>query len=293
MTPCAGGGCGSIDFSGVNALQLTWETPDGITRVQYHYVKRGDEWVLERIECRTGRQCTRTTVLHDLQPPDDEADFMANPIKPIWVMDVSIPDPTATPDLTLDQNAREILVTIDGGGSGDGAGGGTNNVKLTAGGRTSIDIPPDKFEVPSFRRSKSRCGGPVTLIVDSSGSVGGALESIVKPGVVDFINTFRGTQTQLQIVDFDNKAQVIGPGSGWHRYYDMTNMTEVDNLIKAVEGVKDGPPSKIKLGGGTNWEDAFFRNLQGQQRKQGEDPAGTRRVLHRRRTHPCSQLVQR
>lgn len=251
-TPC--GNCGGFDLSGVNAMQLQWQTPGGITRVQYQYIKQGDEWVMERIECFAAEPCTRITILHDLAAPADEADFALNPTRPVWVMDVAVPDPNANPGLELSDNAREILVTINGGGSGDGAGGGANSVKLTAGGRTSEEIAPDAFTVPSFVRSQSRCGGPVTLVVDSSGSVGSAMDSVVKPGVEAFIEAFEGTPTQLQIIDFDTQARAVGSTSDWHQYYDMTEPSQVTAL-------KNEADSQLNEGGGTNWEEAFFHTL--------------------------------
>lgn len=251
-TPC--GNCSSVNLDGVNAMQLQWETPNGTTRVQYQYVKRGDEWVMERIKCVGFEPCTATTILHDLTPPADEAAFALNPVRPVWVMDVAVPDPTANPTLDLSDNAREILVTIDGGGTNDGAGGGANSVKLTAGGRTSASIEPDEFTVPSFVRSQSRCGGPVTLIVDSSGSVGSAMDSVVKPGVEAFIEAFEGTPTQLQIIDFDTQARAVGTSGDWHQYFDMTEPSQVALL-------KSEANSQLVEGGGTNWEEAFFHTL--------------------------------
>ena len=256
-TPC--GNCGSIDMSGANALQLAWNTTvpgsppvDIVTRVQYQYIQVGAEWQLQRIECVGGNACTMRVVLHDLEPPSDLSAYDPDLTKPTWVLDVSAPEDPA--ELNLSDNARRILVTINGGGSSEGAGGGANTVSLTAGGVQTSDIEADDFTVPAFVRAKSRCGGPVSLVIDDSGSIGGAVNSVVKPGVAAFIEAFRGTPTQIQVVQFSSAARAIGPGGGWHRYFDMTKDDEVDDL-------KDAVNSALVASGGTNWEEAFFHTL--------------------------------
>ena len=251
--PC--GLCGSIDLSGTNAMQLAWETNGIVTRVQYQYIQVDDEWMLRRISCVDGQPCSVTVILHDLEGPPDPSTFNPDADRPVWVMDVAVPaDPTG---LELDDNARQIVVTIDGGGENIGSGGGLNSINLTAGGRSTEEIDADDFTVPSFVRAKSRCGGPVTLMVDRSGSInfGGNnnMDDVVIPGVRAFIEAFRGTPTQLQIVSFNHKAQVDGPGSDWNRYIDMTDDSLVDQMLTTVNG--------YSAGGGTNWEGAFFRTL--------------------------------
>ncbi len=263
-SPCGAAVCDGISMDGVNALQLAWKSvipgpppTDVITRVQYQYIKVGAEWQLQRVQCEDGGGCTMRVVLHDLTPPLDEPAYLASPTAPTWVLGVSIPNDPAT--LGLSDNARRILVTIDGGGGSAGAGGGTNNVSLTAGGTTTSEIAADDFTVPSFVRAKSRCGGPVTLIVDDSGSIGSAVESVVEPGVEDFIEAFRGTPTQLQIIPFSSRAHFMNGDNdpandapGWHRYVDMTDDA-------AVTALKDEVEDEFDSSGGTNWEDAFFR----------------------------------
>ena len=262
--------CNGIDLSGTNALQLAWETtiPGGsgglpqtiLTQVQYQYIEDNGDWQLRRIECIGGSPCTSIVVLRGLQPPADPSTFDPDNDQPVWVLEVSVPD---NPDsLELADNARKIVVTINGGGDSDGAGGGANSISLTAGGRLTEVIDADEFTVPSFVRASSRCGGPVTLIVDDSGSIGSALGPVVRPGVIAFIEAFRGTPTQVQLVAFQSRARVLGPNDsetsqngGWHRYIDMTDDDRVDALIDSVQNGTD----RLRASGGTNWEDAFFR----------------------------------
>lgn len=259
-SPC--GNCGSIDMSGANAMQLAWTTTvagppavDLITRVQYQYIEVGDEWQVQRVECVGGQACSMNVVLHDMEPPPDPAVFNADTDRPVWVMDVAAPADPA--HLDLSDNARKIVVTINGGGGGDGAGGGVNNVSLTAGGVTTDEIEADDFTVPSFVRAKSRCGGPVTLVIDDSGSIGGALGT-VKNGAKAFVEAFRGTPTTVQVVQFSSAGRAIGPitddPTGWHRYVDMTNDVQVDALKAAID-------SQLVASGGTNWEEAFFHTF--------------------------------
>lgn len=284
-TPC--GTCAGLDFTdGTNALQLAWESAGRITKVQYQYIDVGGEWQLRRISCVGTKQCTVTTVLHDLKAPANPSTFDPKAGLPPGILDVGGAD--IDDDLDLDGNAKKIVVTIDGGGEVDGAGGGTNTIRLTAGGRTTEEIDPDDFTVPSFVRARSRCGGPVTLIVDDSGSINfrngtkdydsnpatNNLNQVVKPGVAAFIEAFRGTPTQLQVIQFSSVATTLGPNTadtanggtsdngGWHRYIDMTNDAQVDQLKSAVA-------SSLVADGGTNWEEAFFRTF----KESNGDPA--------------------
>ena len=266
VEPC--GNCTGIDLSGTNAMQLAWEhtiagTPPVtvVTRVQYQYIQINGEWVMRRIECVGGDQCTVSTMLHDLDGPADLAAFNPDTDRPLWVMDVSVPEVNASLDLS--NNARRIVVTVNGGGAGGGAGGGINSINLTAGGRSTATIAADDFTVPSFVRARSRCGGPVTLIVDDSGSIGSSnVTNVVRPGVEAFIEAFRGTPTQVQVIRFSSDGEAIGPtggsaNGGWHRYIDMTNDVAVDDLIDVLDHPTDG----FVASGGTNWEDAFFHTF--------------------------------
>lgn len=267
-TPC--GTCMGIDLSGTNALQLAWESAGRVTRVQYQYIDVANSWHLRRISCVGDEPCTSTTVLRDLKAPDNPATFDPKAGMPAGILDVGGAD-DAGDGLQLNDNARKIVVTIDGGGDVEGAGGGENRISLTAGGRTTEEIEADDFTVPSFVRAKSRCGGPVTLIVDDSGSIGSNVNTVVKPGVDAFIEAFRGTPTQLQVVQFSSVAEAIGPNTtettdngGWHRYIDMTDDVAVDQLKSAVS-------TGLIASGGTNWEEAFFRTF----KESNGDPASS------------------
>ena len=59
-----------------------------------------------------------------------------------------------------------MTVTINGGGTGSG---GVNQISITAGGTTRREIDANSLlGAPSLVAARSRCGGPITLIVDES-----------------------------------------------------------------------------------------------------------------------------
>ncbi len=91
----------------------------------------------------------------------------------------------------------------------------------------------------------------MTLVVDESGSIGGAIGD-VRNGVRRFVESLAGTPVKLQIVRFDTRSSILG-SADWHRYFDMTNQADVDALLLAIEGLRSN--------GGTNWEDGLFRTF--------------------------------
>ena len=283
-SPC--GNCGPLDLSGANALQLAWFTAanDGtpvLTQVQYQYIQNSTgEWQLQRIECIGGEPCTKVVVLHELAAPPDPGTYNPDTDRPTWIL--STPELDDPADLALATNAQRIVVTINGGATGGDTAGGTSSVSLTAGGVLTSDIAPDDFTVPSFVRAKSRCGGPVTLIVDDSG--------IDRRRRVD-----RGRARRAELHRGVPRHPDAGPGHpvlirrqgdrprdrGWHRYIDMTNDGEVDQLKST-----SSPPSTVC--GGTNWEEAFFHTLKESDGSTADDAAESDRVLHRRDPDPQS-----
>ena len=67
-----------------------------------------------------------------------------------------------------------MVVTINGGGDVAGAGGGQNQISLSAGGtnRETNLTTDDLAGAPTFTAARSRCGGNFGVIVDKSGSIG-------------------------------------------------------------------------------------------------------------------------
>lgn len=279
-SPCGAPTCDGVDLStGSNVLLLTWTTtgPSGpsTTAVSYHFrpQRDGRGFELVRVECTSGA-CAAQQILRDLPGPPGGAEFVpgvpagagcetsAPPCtRPDWVVVVSEPvapdavdtdgAPTATNPSTR-KDANRITVTVNGGGDTDGAGGGINQVSITAGGTVRRRLDPNGIVgTPTFVEARSRCGGPMTLIVDDSGSIGRSLPSL-QAGVRRFVEVLAGTPVQLQIVRFDNRASVLGTAE-WHRYVDMTDTAAVAGLLDAIGG--------LEAGGGTNWEEALFRTF--------------------------------
>lgn len=279
------------------------------TNVSYHMTPAGDGETFElwRIECsQTGSgpwSCSSVTLLRDLPGPPagtqpsswvggvghGTAYCVPPPTTPAtpppcsdggWVIGVSVPlAADATEDLPTNyatgdalKDANRVIVTIDGGGGdgGDTAGGRTR-ISITAGGTNRATIDANSLlGTPSFEEARSRCGGPLTLIVDESQSISQAgAGSAVFDAVRQFAQTLVGTPVQLQIVEFERSGVVLGATSGqWHRYYNMLDINgDVKRLLTDFDlnGVADnGLIGKMVIGdnnGDTNWEDALFRTF--------------------------------
>lgn len=266
--PCGDACPPGLDLSGSNALMVSWTTTvsDGTnpvtvtTNVSYHFSETDTPGVyqLVRIECRSsgaGWTCDTQRVLADVEMLTNWA-----PGDPVPESIIQVSEPLAPDAVSEDQiasasqrkDANRVVVTINGGGDSDGAGGGLNRISITAGGTSRSTIPADSImNAPTFAEARSRCGGPISLIVDDSGSIGGAMGT-VEDGVELFIETFAGTPTQIQVVRFDTTSGVVGSGGQWSRYFDMTDPDQVAELLAAVGPALDDD-------GGTNWEDAWFR----------------------------------
>lgn len=292
-SPCGAPQCGSVDLSnGSNVLMLEWSiespTADGTvshaTRVSYHFRPAGDAYELLRVVCTapgSGWDCTSQVLLGNLPGPPAGSTFhpgvpngtqclqsgtgSVECTQPTWVIEVSVPlrpdatedgpDAYATGDLLKDAN--RVMVTLSDGGVG-GASGGATKVSITAGGTNRTEIAADSLiGAPSFVEARSRCGGPLTLIVDQSSSISmeGA-SAAVRDAVRSFTETLAGTPVQLQVVDFADRAAVLGT-SGWSRYFDMR---DVDGDVAELLGLVNG----LSPSGYTNWEDALFRTFYNQ-----------------------------
>lgn len=297
-TPCGAPVCDGIDLStGSNVMLLEWSTENGDgttteTKVSYHFAPSEDPLIFElsRVECSRTLpggtwSCTSLVVLRDLPGPPAGDLFVpgvangaactreVDPVpctRPTWVITVSEPlaaDSTdgvtlACPEDTCSdsekKNANRVIVSINGGGDVAGAGGGINQVSITAGGtvRTEIDAKSSNG-TPSFVEARSRCGGPMTLVVDESNSIGGAIGD-VKKGVRTFIESLAGTPVKLQVVRFQTFSSILASGE-WHHYFDMTDQSDVNALLSAVDDLKGSWSGGSR--GGTNWEEALYRTM--------------------------------
>ncbi len=151
-----------------------------------------------------------------------------------------------------------MIVSINGGGDAAGAGGGINQISITAGGTVRTEIAANSVQgAPSFVEARSRCGGPMTVVVDESNSIGSSITS-VKAGVKKFVEALAGTPVQIQVVGFHTYSHVLG-SADWSHYFDMTNQADVNTLLAAINTLQGSWSSSPN--GGTNWEEALFRTF--------------------------------
>jgi len=269
----------SAMIGGSNAVMLTWtsSTIDGSgnavttkTVVSYRVVQINGEYQMVRVLCTTigagAATCESKVVLHNLEQPPPGFTFVPGVTSPSWVITVSnalAADDTSGPDATVppadpglkNKNGQRVVVTINGGGEVAGAGGGQQQITLSAGGtnRDSNLATSDLTGAPTFTAARSRCGGNYAMLVDTSGSIGGAMGTVIA-GVKAFVDTFAGTPIKLEVVRFSDTAVALGTtGSEWVHYYDML----VDSDVTALKSLVNGLVSN----GRTNWEDGVFHLL--------------------------------
>lgn len=266
--------------AGSNALLLGWsvtETDDAVTGTKtytytnvsyYFYRSSTGSYELARIECESGGSgwsCHSWVLLKDL--PEPSGTWMPGDPVPSNVIVVSQPLAAAAIDESQTvigdenfKNARRVIVTVNGGGSSDGAGGAINQISITAGGTYRNEIAGTSMQgAPSFVEARSKCGGPLVLVVDESNSIGSAIDD-VKTAVTSFVDALAGTPVQLEIVGFHTYSHVLGAAPNeWHRYFNMADQADVDALRSAVSSLQGHWSSGSN--GGTNWEEALFRTL--------------------------------
>lgn len=243
---------------GVNQLMVRWRslTTPGPTTVQtnvsYRLVDTGEGFDLVRYECSGPLggvgECSSIAVLRDL-PAD-------------WSMNASAPDFGAEDPEYQNVAGQQVSVTINGGlgPDVDGAAGGSDTITLTAGG-VSMDAISATAPTgsPSFIREPSRCGGPIAILVDDSNSIGEDAMAIVRDSVRAFVEAFRETPVQVQLIRFGTTAYVLGNGTTGNGYYDMSESSQVDALKAQI--TETNLSGNSGSAGGTNWEDAWYRAL--------------------------------
>jgi prepilin-type N-terminal cleavage/methylation domain-containing protein len=283
-TPCGADACPDFGLGpGSNALLISWSVQNQgssdpptftYTNVSYFFSQAPDgSFMLTRIECTnagSGWSCATNTVLTDLPGPPGGEPWEPGVTVPSWVIQVSQPleaDAVDESDVVVGdtdaKNAKRVVVTVHGGGSSDGAGGGSNTISITAGGTNRNVIDAQSVQgAPSFVEARSRCGGPLTLVVDESQSITSAHIGTVRAGVKQFVTALAGTPVKLQIVAFNDRARALNTTGEWHTYWDMTDEQQVDDLLALI----DDPTHGIKIGGGggsgyTNWEEGLFHSF--------------------------------
>jgi hypothetical protein len=273
-SPCGNTCPANAQVGGSNALMLSWTTQQPnlagtdsvtiLTNVSYRYALIGSEYQMIRVECKSTDggpyTCRTNVVLHNLDPPPGGRSWTPGLDAPDWIMTVSKPPKAdAVSDSEIDpglqtKNAQKVTVTINGGGDAAGAGGGTSQISLSAGGTNRELIDATSLQgAPSLIAARSRCGGAIALVVDESGSIGSTALAQVKTAVKDFIAMFAGTPIKLMIVHFATYGYTFSETGSWSQYYDMLKDDEVTALRTKVDSLSSS--------GSTNWEDALYRTF--------------------------------
>lgn len=269
-TPCGAGAatCDGIAMAGSNALAMNWIDDGVTTTVSYRYQPDGPTaYGLFRVACTAG-SCSSVRVLSDLAAPVADPDPWVPGTSPVpsGIISVQAPAPGSGPDEDGRLPVRSVTVAVNGVPLPDGTDR-SSSVTLAAGGAPTGTLAPPNFTPPSFGEARTDCGGPITLIVDTSGSIGGAMGDI-REGVKAFVNLFEGTPTRLQIIPFSNVSTVIMPPELAARtsppppanyYYDMLDpgTTGDDGIADEINAEVD----KLRTILYTNWEDAIYRTF--------------------------------
>ncbi len=285
--PCPSGKCpNGFTIDGSNALMASWSKvvdpgPPVVTketRVSWRYRLVGSEYQILRAECVEGSPtwtCSQRIVLHDAPPPPNGTTFTPGATAPTWAMKVVDPlaadvgsyDPTGSlpgVDPATARGARRVIVSVDGGGDGEGSTGGPAAISLTSGSTARQGaLDPDSLPPPTISALKSRCGGNFALLVDMSGSIGEQIED-VREGVTKLKEVFQGTPLKIQLVGFENVA-VWHNGTSWQWnapvWFDMLDPNDVGRLQNGID--------MLHSSGATNYEHGFYRTFR------NNDAAGT------------------
>jgi type II secretory pathway pseudopilin PulG len=292
-SPCAPSCPAGADVGGTNALMLTWKgTVPGAggvavpteTKVSYRYVLVGIEYQMIRVECTTvgippgPPTCEKNVVLHDLDPPPIGVPYIVGVTPPTWIMTVSQAldpgDTTGSTPAPVDdptyksKNGQRVVVTINGGGDVEGAGGGKNQISLSAGGterNPNLATNSVSFN-QTLTAARTRCGGNFGMVIDISGSINRADPTnmaTVRAAITSMIDTFAGTPVKLELTKFGWVGAVLGAGASGARYFDMLKESDVSDLKVYVNGGTTSTGQTVakidSVNDATNWEDGLYR----------------------------------
>ena len=208
--------------------------------------------------------------------------------RPDWVLQVSAPLPpdaidrdraTSTVTYANTKNANRVVVTINGGGDAStvGAAASTRSASPPAARPVTRSRPRACQNAPTFTSTQSRCGGPITLVVDESNSIGDTdIAHVRYARSRPSSQALAGTPVQIQIVRFDTTASILGaPGVDEVLRHDQH--ADVTALLAAVPQLDGSWPSGS---GGTNWEDAMLPHvLRTRQRRDAPLPITPKTVV--------------
>lgn len=234
---------GGQTLPGTNVLSLVRTQPSGGGTVNivisYRYVQNGADWQLVRYEFGNpinGGSLTSTVVAHQLAAPPDTWNASMAPAHAVVV------------------NARngsgqlvgdDMQVTFKSGNAFT-----TGGASLAA----NTELPTDYSGGTSDPAVvRSRCGGRVTLVLDTSGSIAWYSDgpSGVRSAATGFIDAFTGTPSELSITAFEAYGYPVYPYS--HGQYFSVLNPGTDEITQAKADV-----AALVYSGGTNWEDGLY-----------------------------------
>ena len=228
-------------LAGTNVLTLIRNENSVTIITSYRYEQVGTDWQLTRYESgnpRNGGELTRTVVAHQLAEPPAGWTSSETPSHAVMV--------NARNQTTVRPVGDDMQLTFKSGNSFSTGGSGLSaNTEL-----------PDASGVdsPDAAAIKSRCGGRITLLLDASGSIGGAhAESQVRNAAIGFINAFKGTPSDISIVKFGTTASMTYPATGG-QYFSVLDPAApaITSAVNAVNAITF-PPTNL-----TNWEDGIY-----------------------------------
>jgi hypothetical protein len=235
--PCASDEC----TFGDNVAHFSW-SEDDVIDVSYRYGQNaGGTFELRRVEC-SGGSCSSITLVRDMPAPSTDGEL---PVAVSFPPDLLSTDPNGSE--IVDTIGRRVTVLINGEN-------GIDVLSFAGGGAERVDLEAAAIQRPQFLLARSGCGGPISLIVDESGSLTNSDAAEVRLGVKSFVETFAGTPTQLQIIGFNTDARVLGAGTSWNHWYDLSEQSIVDMLLGG-----SSPIDGLDNNSATNWEDAIYR----------------------------------
>jgi hypothetical protein len=227
---------------GENVAHFSWTENGVAVDVSYRYGEDPGPYELRRVECRAGSPCDSITLVREMPPPSTGGE---PPISVTFPPAVTWTDESGAE--VLDTSGRRVSVSVTGAN-------GVDLLSFSGGGTERVDLEPAAIQPPEFLQARSGCGGPITLIVDESGSLTSSDAAEVRTGVRSFVSSFAGTPTLLQIVGFNADARVLGTSSNWNNWYDLSSQATVNGLLGG-----SSPIDTLGHNGATNWEDALYR----------------------------------
>jgi hypothetical protein len=235
---------------GTNVITITRPDLSGSSAtsyvtISYRYVNDGDEWQLRRYEIRDPNgpspEVTQVGVAHELAAPPPTWTATQPPVHAVLV--------TARNQVVLRPIGEDVDVTFASG-----------EVFTTGGaGLSSEDQLPTNYTggIVDPAAPPSRCGGTVTIVLDTSSSVPWQNgQTALVNAALGFIDAYTGTPTFMRIVGFDISAYSYYPTTAG-QYVNILNpsssLTAMRNKVDAQD------TSSGRWGGGTNWEDGLWQ----------------------------------